>query len=214
MQQHIHDNNDEKLSTAAKNSPPKNNNITLDVNPRRHDHQKSIIFQPNSYCFDGLQKSANRKKISNQKEVLSSKQSTHVEDQHIEHNEEEHDFKNLQNLHNLVNEKKNFHLSFISEIFDTFEASMRATPTSSEFVYCLINLHQSNKSRHTTELNQRDHPSCQSGPTIKQLLQHIQTLQKSFMKFAYSCKAFSHLLHTDQKELLKRNGLMFVMVFI
>ena len=66
------------------------------------------------------------KKISNQKEVLSSKQSTHVEDQHIEHNEEEHDFKNLQNLHNLVNEKKNFHLSFISEIFDIFEASMRA----------------------------------------------------------------------------------------
>ena len=141
-------------------------------------------------------------------------QPKHVEDQPIAHNEEEHDLANPQNLHNCVNKNKNLHLSFISEIFDTFEASMRATPTSSEFVYCLINLHQSNKSGHTNKLDQRSHASCQSGPTIEQLLQHIQTLQNSFMKFAYSCKAFKRLLHTDRKELLRRNGLMFVMVCI
>ena len=153
LQQHIHGSIDEKAFTATKNSPSKSNSITLDVNPRRPDQLKSIIFQPNSYCFDGLQKSASAKKMLNQKEDLSLKQSTHVEDQQIAHNEEEHDLVNLQNIHNSVNENKNFHLSFISEIFDTFEAAMRAAPTSSEFVYCLINLHQTNKSGHTNKLD-------------------------------------------------------------
>ena len=137
-----------------------------------------------------------------------------MEGQQIAHNEEENNISNLQNLQHPVNENQSSYLSFINEIFDTFESSMRATPTSAEFVYCLINLHQNNKSGHTNKLDQRSHANCQSGPTIEQLFQHIQTLQNSFMKFAYSCKAFQYLLHTDQKELLRRNGLMFVMVCI
>ena len=87
---------------------------------------------------------------------------------------------------------------------------MRGTTTSSEFVHCLVNLHQSNKSGIIHESDRRSNASFQSGPTIEQLLQHIQTLQNSFIKFAYSSKAFKHLLHTDQNELLRRNGLMFV----
>ena len=164
--------------------------------------------------MDVLQKRTDSKEISDQKEVPSLKQSTQVEGQQIAYNEKEYNRVNLQNLQHSKNENQSTYLSFINEIFDAFEASMRATPTSPEFVYSLINLHQNDMSGHTNRLDLRRDANFQSGPTIEQLLRHIQNVQNSFMKFAYSCKAFRNLLHTDQKELLRKNGLMFVMVCI
>lgn len=210
--QHHHSITGKKAPASTNNSPPQNNDVTLNINPQPTDLQISDVSQSNSYYCDVLQNNSDNKKIVNQKQAQSLKQSTHINGRQIALYEEEHNSANQQNPNISVNENKKFHLSFISEIFDTFEASMRATPTSSEFVYCLINLHQSNNSGNTNKLDQRSHESCQSGPTIEQLLQHIQTLQNSFVKFAYSCKVFKHLLPADQKELLRRNGLMFVMV--
>ena len=105
-----------------------------------------------------------------------------------------------------TSENKSSYLTLINDIYETFEAAMRGAQISTDFICCLINLHQN-----TTD-------ECflcgQVSPTLDMLLNHVNALQTSFTKFAYSCKTFQDMLEIDKTELLKRNALMFVMVCI
>ena len=120
--------------------------------------------------------------------------------------EEEYSSSSILNMQQSTSENKTSYLTLINEIFERFEAAMRGAQISTDLVCCLINLHQN-----TTDVCF----TCgQVGPTLEVLYDHINALQASFTKFAYSCKTFQDMLEIDKTELLKRNALMFVMVCI
>ena len=143
-----------------------------------------------------------------QKLILNFEQSKQLDSPPKAHN----DVAKTESLHLSSHVNQDTYLTLINEIFELFEASMRVTPTSPEFVCCLIDLHQNNINGVTDLVDRCNVLDAQYGPTLEQLLQHIKTLQTSFVKFALSYKPFQYLLESDQNELLKRNGLMFVMV--
>ena len=125
------------------------------------------------------------------------------------HDEEYHVDETL-NTQQSSRTNQNSYLEQINEIFETFEASMRTCATSPDFVCCLVNLHQNSAKCICSESGKKCAIQC--GHTLERLLQLINALQTSFTKFAASSKPFQSLLQSDQNELLKKNGLMFVMV--
>ena len=98
----------------------------------------------------------------------------------------------------LTSDKKE-KLFVIDEIFDTFVPVMRATLISDNFLSKIVNVHKNNTNT-AMKLAKED------------LIKHLNTLQESFKNFAFSSKMFKNILEADQKVLLERNSVMFVMV--
>ena len=95
--------------------------------------------------------------------------------------------------------KRKDHMLMIDEIFEIFVPAMRATEISSDFFSKLVDLHKYNG---------------QSTLTIpkESLINHLNSLQSSYKKFAHSCEMFGNIFQSDQTELLLRNSIIFVMV--
>ena len=98
----------------------------------------------------------------------------------------------------LTSDKKE-KLFVIDEIFDTFVPVMRANLISDNFLSKIVNVHKNNTNT-AMKLAKED------------LIKHLNTLQESFKNFAFSSKMFKNILEADQKVLLERNSVMFVMV--
>ena len=160
--------------------------------------------------FDNKQSNQKSQKNIIQEYQFSSEQSRYDEIQRTTHYDEEYHVDETLNTQQSSRPNQNSYLEQINEIFEIFEASMRTCPTSPDFVCCLVNLHQYSTKCICTESGKEC--GIQFGQTLEQLLKHINALQTSFTKFAASSKSFQSLLQSDQNELLKKNGLMFVMV--
>ena len=142
-----------------------------------------------------------------EKSKYNSEPATHIRVTSYMGNEEEYRSRSIFNMQQSTSENQTSYLSLINEIFETYEAAMRAAQNSPDFVCCLINLHQN-------EAIDSCFTCGQVGPSLEKFFHHINALQTSFTKFAYSCKTFQDMLETDQIELLEKNALMFVMVCI
>ena len=164
----------------------------------------------NIYNVDNKQTNQKSQKNTILEYQFSSEQSRYDEIQRTIHHDEEYNVDETLDTQESSMSNQNSYLEQINEIFETFEASMRTCPTSPDFVCCLVNLHQNSTKCICSESGKNCDIQC--GQTLEQLLKHINALQTSFTKFAASSKPFQSLLQSDQDELLKKNGLMFVMV--
>ena len=160
--------------------------------------------------FDNNQTNQKSQKNIIREYQFTSEQSRYDEIPRTTHYDEEYNVDETLDTQQSSRPDQNSYLEQINEIFETFEASMRTCPTSPDFVCCLVNLHQNSTKCICSESGKKC--SIQCGQTLEQLLKHINALQTSFTKFAASSKPFQSLLQSDQNELLKKNGLMFVMV--
>ena len=142
-----------------------------------------------------------------EKSKYNSGPATHIRVTPNMGNEEEYSSRSIFNIQQSTSENHTSYLSLINDIFESFEAAMRASQNSTDFVCCLINLHQN-------EAIDSCFTCGHVGPSLEKFFHHINALQTSFANFAYSCKTFQDMLETDQIELLQKNALMFVMVCI
>ena len=129
--------------------------------------------------------------------------------------------------HNTYSYNKQAKLNQIDNIFDIFVPAMRTTIVSPEFVIKLINVHKNNKRIEDpdfidskpyiqyvdTEGLTREYIQQENNTLIlDDLMEHFWGLHESFIKFAYCHHRFQSLAQEDQKKLLDRNSLLFIMV--
>ena len=129
--------------------------------------------------------------------------------------------------HDTYSNDKQTKLTQIDNIFDIFVPAMRTTIVSPEFVVKLINVHKNNKCIEDpgfidskpyiqyvdTEGLTREYIQNENNKLIlDELMEHFWGLHESFIKFAYCHHRFQSLTQEDQKILLDRNSLLFIMV--
>ena len=133
-------------------------------------------------------------------------------------------YKNDHNQHSAYSHDKQSKLSKIDEIFDIFIPAMRTTFVCPEFVIKLINIHKHEKSSDFKDsknyiqyvdnygLTKEYIKSEDDKLTLDELMNHFKGLHESFIKFAHCHQRFQNLNWGDQKVLLDRNALLFIMV--
>ena len=120
-------------------------------------------------------------------------------------------------------------LSKIDEIFDIFVPAMRTTIVCPEFVINLINIHKNEKSMKGQDLKDsksyiqyvdahgltKEYIQPEDDKlSLEELMNHFRGLHESFIKFAHCHQSFQNLNRDDQKALLDRNALLFIMVCV